>query len=141
MLNGQPSALQFARDPIGKDWTRAFSSCFIGGAPKGDEAGECPVGSIDCPCTDAGFCDPGGVCEYFRVTAQHLAMDTHKLPDGISDEEAVTIVDESLARLQEQAPPPSSEAVFTTWLEQQEEPSLSLLQRIVAMVRALLWWR
>ncbi len=35
--------------------------------------------------------DPGGVCEYFRVTAQHLAMDTHKLPDEISDEEAVTI--------------------------------------------------
>lgn len=34
--------------------------------------------------------DPGGVCDYFRVTAQHLAMDTHKLPDKISDEEAVT---------------------------------------------------
>ncbi|MCY4201923.1 MAG: alcohol dehydrogenase catalytic domain-containing protein [Aestuariivita sp.] len=35
--------------------------------------------------------DPGGVCEYFKVTAQHLAMDTHKLSDAISDEEAVTI--------------------------------------------------
>lgn len=35
--------------------------------------------------------DPGGVCEYFRVTAQHLAMDTHILPESISDEEAVTI--------------------------------------------------
>ena len=35
--------------------------------------------------------DPGGVCEYFRVTAQHVAMDTHKLPQNISNEEAVTI--------------------------------------------------
>jgi len=35
--------------------------------------------------------DPGGVCEYFRITAQHLAMDTHRLNDAISDEEAVTI--------------------------------------------------
>ena len=35
--------------------------------------------------------DPGGVCDFFRVTAQHLAMDTHKLPDSISDEAAVTI--------------------------------------------------
>ena len=35
--------------------------------------------------------DPGGVCEYYRVTAQHLRMDAHKLPDSISDEAAVTI--------------------------------------------------
>ncbi len=35
--------------------------------------------------------DPGGVCDYFRVTAQHLAMDTHVLSDSITDEEAVTI--------------------------------------------------
>lgn len=35
--------------------------------------------------------DPGGVCDYFRVTAQHMAMDTHKLPDSISTEAAVTI--------------------------------------------------
>lgn len=35
--------------------------------------------------------DPGGVCEYYRVTAQHLRMDTHKLPDTISTEAAVTI--------------------------------------------------
>ena len=35
--------------------------------------------------------DPGGVCEYFRVTARHLAMDTHKLSDSISTEAAVTI--------------------------------------------------
>ncbi|MEQ8343787.1 MAG: zinc-binding dehydrogenase [Marinovum algicola] len=35
--------------------------------------------------------DPGGVCDYYRVTAQHLAMDTHKLPDSISTEAAVTI--------------------------------------------------
>lgn len=35
--------------------------------------------------------DPGGVCEYYRVTAQHLAMDAHKLPDSISTEAAVTI--------------------------------------------------
>ncbi|MCY4292097.1 MAG: zinc-binding dehydrogenase [Roseovarius sp.] len=35
--------------------------------------------------------DPGGVCEYYRVTSQHLAMDTHKLPDSISTEAAVTI--------------------------------------------------
>ncbi|WOI56290.1 zinc-binding dehydrogenase [Palleronia sp. LCG004] len=35
--------------------------------------------------------DPGGVCEYYRVTAQHLAMDAHKLPDTISTEAAVTI--------------------------------------------------
>ena len=35
--------------------------------------------------------DPGGVCEYFRVSAQHLAMDAHKLPDCVSTEAAVTI--------------------------------------------------
>ena len=35
--------------------------------------------------------DPGGVCEYYRVTAQHLRMDAHKLPDTISTEAAVTI--------------------------------------------------
>lgn len=35
--------------------------------------------------------DPGGVCEYYRVTAQHLRMDAHKLPDSISTEAAVTI--------------------------------------------------
>jgi L-iditol 2-dehydrogenase len=35
--------------------------------------------------------DPGGVCDYYRVTAQHLAMDAHKLPDTISTEAAVTI--------------------------------------------------
>ncbi|WP_421855001.1 zinc-binding dehydrogenase [Oricola sp.] len=35
--------------------------------------------------------DPGGVCEYYRVTAQHLRMDAHKLPDNISTEAAVTI--------------------------------------------------
>lgn len=35
--------------------------------------------------------DPGGVCEYYRVTAQHLAMDAHRLPDSISTEAAVTI--------------------------------------------------
>lgn len=35
--------------------------------------------------------DPGGVCEYYRVTAQHLAMDAHILPDTISTEAAVTI--------------------------------------------------
>lgn len=35
--------------------------------------------------------DPGGVCEYCRVTAQHLRMDAHKLPDSISTDAAVTI--------------------------------------------------
>jgi L-iditol 2-dehydrogenase len=35
--------------------------------------------------------DPGGVCEYYRVTAQHLAMDAHILPPSISTEAAVTI--------------------------------------------------
>ncbi|MEM7025443.1 MAG: alcohol dehydrogenase catalytic domain-containing protein [Pseudomonadota bacterium] len=35
--------------------------------------------------------DPGGVCEYYRVTAQHLRMDAHKLPESISTEAAVTI--------------------------------------------------
>ena len=35
--------------------------------------------------------DPGGVCECYRVTAQHLAMDAHVLPDSISTEAAVTI--------------------------------------------------
>jgi len=35
--------------------------------------------------------DPGGVCEYYRITAQHLRMDAHKLPDSISTQAAVTI--------------------------------------------------
>lgn len=35
--------------------------------------------------------DPGGVCEYYRVSAQHLMMDAHVLPDTISTEAAVTI--------------------------------------------------
>lgn len=35
--------------------------------------------------------DPGGVCEYYRVSAQHLAMDAHKLPETISTEAAITI--------------------------------------------------
>ncbi len=35
--------------------------------------------------------DPGGVCEYYRVTAQHLAMDARKLPCSISTAAAVTI--------------------------------------------------
>ena len=35
--------------------------------------------------------DPGGVCGFYRVTAQHVAMDAHKLPDGISTDAAVTI--------------------------------------------------
>ncbi len=35
--------------------------------------------------------DPGGVCEFYRVTAQHLRMDAHKLPASISTDAAVTI--------------------------------------------------
>lgn len=35
--------------------------------------------------------DPGGVCEYYKVSAQHLAMDAHKLPSSISTEAAITI--------------------------------------------------
>lgn len=35
--------------------------------------------------------DPGGVCDYYRVTAQHLRMDAHKIPDSISTDAAVTI--------------------------------------------------
>lgn len=35
--------------------------------------------------------DPGGVCGYYRVTAQHLAVDAHRLPASISTEAAVTI--------------------------------------------------
>ena len=35
--------------------------------------------------------DPGGVCGYYRVTAQHLAMDAHVLPEFVSTEAAVTI--------------------------------------------------
>ncbi|MCY4327130.1 MAG: alcohol dehydrogenase catalytic domain-containing protein [Rhodobacteraceae bacterium] len=35
--------------------------------------------------------DPGGVCEYYRVSAHHIAMDSHRLPACISDEAAVTI--------------------------------------------------
>lgn len=35
--------------------------------------------------------DPGGICEYYRVTAQHLRMDVHRIPDHITNEAAVTI--------------------------------------------------
>ncbi len=35
--------------------------------------------------------DPGGVCGYYRVTAQHLAMDAHRLGDAVSTDAAVTI--------------------------------------------------
>jgi len=35
--------------------------------------------------------DPGGICEYYRVTGQHLRMDVHRIPDHMSNEEAVTI--------------------------------------------------
>jgi L-iditol 2-dehydrogenase len=35
--------------------------------------------------------DPGGVCEYYRVTAQHLRMDAHKVPENVSTAAAVTI--------------------------------------------------
>lgn len=35
--------------------------------------------------------DPGGVCDYYKVGPQHLAMDAHRLPDTISTEAAVTI--------------------------------------------------
>lgn len=35
--------------------------------------------------------DPGGVCEYYRISAQHLRMDTHRLPESISTEAATTI--------------------------------------------------
>ena len=35
--------------------------------------------------------DPGGVCEYYRVSAQHLRMDVHRIPDHMSNEIATTI--------------------------------------------------
>ena len=35
--------------------------------------------------------DPGGVCEYYRVTADHLRMDVHRIPPSISNEAATTI--------------------------------------------------
>jgi L-iditol 2-dehydrogenase len=35
--------------------------------------------------------DPGGVCEYYRVTADHLRMDVHRIPDSMSNEAATTI--------------------------------------------------
>jgi len=35
--------------------------------------------------------DPGGICDYYRVTAQHLRMDVHRIPDHVTNAEAVTI--------------------------------------------------
>ncbi len=35
--------------------------------------------------------DPGGVCEYYRVTGDHLRMDVHRIPDSMSNEVATTI--------------------------------------------------
>lgn len=35
--------------------------------------------------------DPGGVCEYYRVTGQHLRMDVRRIPAHISNEAAITI--------------------------------------------------
>ena len=35
--------------------------------------------------------DPGGVCEYYRVTAEHLRMDVHRIPNSMSNEAATTI--------------------------------------------------
>lgn len=35
--------------------------------------------------------DPGGVCEYYRVTGQHLRMDVHRIPDSMTNEAATTI--------------------------------------------------
>ncbi len=35
--------------------------------------------------------DPGGVCQFYRVTAQHLRMDVHRIPDNITTTEAITI--------------------------------------------------
>ncbi|MBS1183833.1 MAG: hypothetical protein H6Q99_3713 [Proteobacteria bacterium] len=35
--------------------------------------------------------DPGALCQYYRVSAAHLATDAHVLPDSISDAAAVTI--------------------------------------------------
>ena len=43
------------------------------------------------PFQNSTHLDPGGMCEYVRITAQHLAMDIHPIPETISDEEAVTI--------------------------------------------------
>jgi L-iditol 2-dehydrogenase len=35
--------------------------------------------------------NPGGVCEYYAVTAQHLRMDVHRIPDSMTTAEAITI--------------------------------------------------
>ncbi len=35
--------------------------------------------------------DPGAICEYYRVTGDHLRMDVHRLPDSMSNEVATTI--------------------------------------------------
>ena len=35
--------------------------------------------------------NPGGVCEYYAVTAQHLRMDVHRIPDTMTTAEAITI--------------------------------------------------
>jgi len=35
--------------------------------------------------------DPGALCQYYRVSTAHLAVDVHRIPDTISDEAAVTI--------------------------------------------------
>ncbi len=35
--------------------------------------------------------DPGALCQYYRVSAAHLAVDAHRIPASISDEAAVTI--------------------------------------------------
>lgn len=35
--------------------------------------------------------NPGGVCEYYKVTGQHLRMDVHRIPEHMSNEMATTI--------------------------------------------------
>jgi len=35
--------------------------------------------------------DPGAICQYYRASAAHLAVDAHKIPDNVSDTAAVTI--------------------------------------------------
>ncbi|MCG8406166.1 MAG: zinc-binding dehydrogenase, partial [Phycisphaerales bacterium] len=35
--------------------------------------------------------DPGGVCEFYKVTADHLAKDTYRIPDWMTTEAATTI--------------------------------------------------
>lgn len=35
--------------------------------------------------------DPGAICEYYRVTAQHLRMDVRRIPASMSNEVATTI--------------------------------------------------